>query len=124
MSPKRTHAKSPTTVRRKDKVIYKCTSLDEAFPLIDYANRFFNDQNLDDSDFVDGEYCFEVLQMPKTIDEAFMLQRKFEEDANSRWGNWGAAEGDEECEDGDTMEGSGGEKLTDGGIPLIDPSEE
>ena len=62
------------------------------------AMKFFEPQCQDDSDFVEGEFIFDVLEFPKTAEQAYRLQRQFEEDA-SRWANYAVE--DEEESDGD-----------------------
>ena len=65
-----------------------------------YAIQFFEQQCLDDSDFIEGEFLFEVTRLPRTEAESAQMARRFEEDA-SRWANY---EDDDEDEDGDDDE--------------------
>ena len=48
---------------------------------------FFQQQCLDDSDFAEGEYLFDLMPLPRTEREANLMARQFEEDA-SRWANY------------------------------------
>lgn len=57
--------------------------------------QFLQQQCLDDSDYEEGEFLFDVVQLPKTRTEADRMARQFEEDA-SRWANYD--EYDEETE--------------------------
>lgn len=82
---------------RRDRVDYEPTEQENATKCVNDALQFFKEQCLDDSDFVEDEYIFQVMHLPKNDNEADRMVRQFQEDA-SRWGNY---EYDEETEEED-----------------------
>ncbi len=46
--------------------------------------QFLEPQCLDDSDFVENEYIFDICRLPKTVEEADQMAKHYEEEAR-RW---------------------------------------
>ena len=91
---------SPKKKVRKDpkarSIIYEPVIESKAQEQVAYAMQFFQQQCLDDSDYVEDEYIFEIARLPRTAAEADRMARRFQEDAD-RWNNY--VEGDDEDDD-------------------------
>ena len=59
-------------------------SLEQSNQLVNNALQFLEPQCLDDSDFVENEYIFDMCRLPKTIAEADLMAKHFEDEAR-RW---------------------------------------
>ena len=66
--------------------------------LVTDSIQFFEKQCLEESDYVEGQYFFDIMRLPRNKDEAKQMARDFKEEEQSRLANLEYEEDEEEEE--------------------------